>query len=194
MKKILTLVCLLGMVQFAPAQDKKDDKPEEPKGPKDKPAVVESAADDAPERSPLPPVDLVIFPGEAVATPHRKGVSWANGGVVDVSQPNPTTIVVTMSGLCATNADMICTSTAGYHFDLNQCFGVRFNSRKVKGGAPDDRRPRHGPAADEPRVVSALPVPARRAVLDGSGDREHQRGRDGDRVDHAAAALDLLRG
>jgi hypothetical protein len=80
-----------------------------------------------------PPVDLVIFPGEATATPHRCGVSWANGGVIDVSQPNPTTIVVAMSGICATNADLICESIAGYHFDLNQCFGVRFNSRRVKG-------------------------------------------------------------
>jgi hypothetical protein len=136
MKTYLTAVCLLGLAMPVLAQPPKDDKPEELKLPKEKPTkpeVVEPAVEEAPERTPLPPVDLVIFPGEAVATPHRKGVSWANGGVIDVSQPNPTTIVVTMSGLCATNADLVCTSIAGYHFDLNQCFGVRFNSRRVKG-------------------------------------------------------------
>jgi hypothetical protein len=77
-------------------------------------------------------VELVLVPGEASAVPYRKGVSFANGGVIDVAQPNPTTLVVTMSGLAATNADLVCQSAAGYHFDLTQCFEVCINSKRVK--------------------------------------------------------------
>ena len=65
--------------------------------------------------------------------PFSAGVSYANGGVIDVAQPNPTTMIITMSGLTATNADLIHTSIANYHFELNQCFELAFNSPRVKG-------------------------------------------------------------
>ena len=38
-------------------------------------------------------VELVVQPGEASATPCKKGVAYANGGVIAVAQPNPTTLV-----------------------------------------------------------------------------------------------------
>jgi hypothetical protein len=137
MKRLLSAALVLGLAFAAHAQDKKPEEAKTDKGelvPAPKAKVEEAPPEEeAPSVSTKPPVDLVIFPGEALATPHRKGVSWANGGIIDVSQPNPTTIVVNMTGICATNADLIRDSSAGYHFDLNQCFGVRFNSRKVKG-------------------------------------------------------------
>jgi hypothetical protein len=77
-------------------------------------------------------VELVLLPGEASATPIKKGVSDVNGGVIDVAQPNSTTIVVTMSGLTAANADLLCQSAAQYQFDLIQGFEVVFNSKRVK--------------------------------------------------------------
>jgi hypothetical protein len=83
--------------------------------------------------APRPPVEFIIQPGEASAVPFKRGVSHANGGVIDVAQPNPTTLVITMSGLAATNADLIHTSIASYHFELNQIFELAFNSPRVKG-------------------------------------------------------------
>jgi len=80
----------------------------------------------------LPPVELIAAAGEASAVPLKKGVAYANGGIIDVAQPNPTTIVVTMTGLAATDADPFCTSVANYQFNLAQCFEVVFNSKAVK--------------------------------------------------------------
>src|SRR5277367_3233625 len=87
----------------------------------------------AQESAPRPPVELIVQPGEASAVPFKRGVSYANGGIIDVAQPNPTTIVVTMTGLTATNADLIHTSVANYHFDLGQSFELAYNSPRVKG-------------------------------------------------------------
>jgi hypothetical protein len=136
MKTVLPSLLALALALPVLAQDKKPEQHKSDKGelmPEPKATVEEVVPDEERPLVAKPPVDLVIFPGEATATPHRKGVSWANGGIIDVTQPNPTTIVVTMSGLSATNADLICHSMAGYHFDLNQCFGVRFNSKRLKG-------------------------------------------------------------
>jgi hypothetical protein len=80
-----------------------------------------------------PPAELVVEPGMGSATPLKQAVAWANGGVIDVAQPNATTLVITMSGLTAVNADLCRTSVARYRFDLNQRFAVVVNSPRVKG-------------------------------------------------------------
>jgi hypothetical protein len=85
------------------------------------------------EAGPRPPAEFILVPGEASAVPTKTAVAYANGGVIDVAQPNPTTIVVTMSGLTATNADLCRTSVASYTFELMQGFEVAFNSNRVKG-------------------------------------------------------------
>lgn len=79
-----------------------------------------------------PAMEFVVAPGEASAVPAKLGVSWANGGIIDVAQPNPTTLVVTMTGVTATNANLCKDSIANYQFDLNQQFAVRFNSPRVE--------------------------------------------------------------
>src|SRR5262249_16062762 len=61
------------------------------------------------------------------AIPSKAGVSYANGGIIDVAQPNPTTLVITMSGLTATNADLCRTSVANYAFELMQGFEIRMD-------------------------------------------------------------------
>src|SRR5947209_8426430 len=75
-----------------------------------------------------PPVEFVVAPGEASAVPSKQGVSWANGGIIEVTQPNPTTLVITMTGLTATNANLCGMSIANYQFELMQEFAIRFNS------------------------------------------------------------------
>jgi hypothetical protein len=84
------------------------------------------------EPGPRPAVELILAPGEASAVPLKKGAAYANGGVVSVVQPNPTTIVVTMTGLTAANADGCWKSMANYSFDLTQDFELVFNSKGVK--------------------------------------------------------------
>ena len=90
------------------------------------PAVGQEAS------GPRPPVEIILTPGEAGALPVKQGVAYVNGGVIDVSQPNSTTLVVTMSGLTAANADLLCRSWAEHHFDLTQGFDVVVNSKRVK--------------------------------------------------------------
>jgi hypothetical protein len=87
----------------------------------------------AQDGGPRPAVEFIVAPGEASAVPFKRGVSYANGGIIDVARPDPTTIVATLTGLTATNADLIHTSIANYHFDLVQGFELRFNSPRVKG-------------------------------------------------------------
>jgi hypothetical protein len=141
MRTVLTALLALGLTLSARAQDKKDEEPkkelkkEEP--PKKEESSKEVPKEEPPAPSPAdqgisgrPPLELVVAPGDASAVPSRKGVSWANGGIIDVAQPDPTTIIVTMSGICAVNADLICTSIANYHFELTQGFAVVVNDPK----------------------------------------------------------------
>jgi hypothetical protein len=79
------------------------------------------------------PAEIILSPGEATAVPTKAGVAFANGGVIDVAQPNLATVVVTMTGLTATNADLCRASVANYSFNLIQGFDVVFNSPRVKG-------------------------------------------------------------
>lgn len=78
------------------------------------------------------PVEFVLQAGTASAVPSKNGVAYANGGIIDVAQPNPTTVIVTMSGLTGTNADLCRTSAASYTFELMQGFEVRINGDRVK--------------------------------------------------------------
>jgi hypothetical protein len=126
MRTFVTSLLLLGLAWAAPAQEKKPIPEPLPKPADEEEAVPRSAT------TPRPPIEIVMTPGEANGVPYKKGVSWANGGIIDVAQPNPTTIVVTMSGLSATNADLLCHSAAGYQFDLAQDFEVCFHSRRIR--------------------------------------------------------------
>jgi hypothetical protein len=82
--------------------------------------------------APRPTVEFVVAAGEASAVPSKQGVSWANGGIIEITQPNPATLVITMTGLTATNANLACTSIASYQFNLMQEFAIRFNNPRVK--------------------------------------------------------------
>lgn len=128
MKMLLPLLVALGLALPLLGQEpKKDAEPRKEDAPP--PALI----DDAP--APVvgrPPMELILEPGQASAVPFRKGVSYANGGVIDISQPNPTTIVIVMSGLTATNADLFCKSVANYSFELSQCFEVAIHSKQIK--------------------------------------------------------------
>jgi len=137
MKTLLTALFALALAVPALAQDekKKDVEPPKKEEPKKEPELMPPpvAMDEGGAPAPgRPAVEIVLIPGEASAVPFRKGVSYANGGIIDVAQPNPTTLVITMTGLVATNADLLCTSIANYQFDLSQDFQIVCNSKRVK--------------------------------------------------------------
>jgi hypothetical protein len=89
------------------------------------PVVLQQAAPEAPA------VSLRPGPREGHVTPLRVGTTHTAGGNVDVAQPAPDTLVVTLTGV-AVATDHPCGSAASMHFDAEQCFEVVFEKLGVK--------------------------------------------------------------
>lgn len=71
-----------------------------------------------------PAVSIVLQERQAKATPQRRGFNHTGGGNIDVAQPAPDTVVVTMSGVAVAGAHPLKDSLASLDFDLTQCFEV----------------------------------------------------------------------
>ena len=76
-------------------------------------------------------------------TPVRQGFTHTGGGNIDVAQPSPDTVVVTMAGVAVAVGSPCGPGAAGFDFDLSQCLEVVFEKSDVKAeGAirvpPDD--------------------------------------------------------
>ncbi len=71
-----------------------------------------------------PPVSLMLCNRTAHVTPVKGKCAHTGGGLIDVAQPTPDVVIVTMTGLAVANAEM--------RFDLDQQFGVSFDDPKVK--------------------------------------------------------------
>jgi hypothetical protein len=78
-----------------------------------------------------PPVSISLRDRAARATPVLSGCTHTGGGTIDVQQPSPDVIVVTM-GAVAVAYPGPKAAVASMHFDLEQCFEVSFDSPKVK--------------------------------------------------------------
>src|SRR5262245_12910325 len=78
------------------------------------------------EKAPLPapPVSITLLDRHGHVTPSRAACSHTGGGNIDVQQPAPDTVVVTMTGAVVAESSM--------HFDLEQCFEVSFDNPKFK--------------------------------------------------------------
>jgi hypothetical protein len=103
-------------------------------------AAVAALAADAPA------VTISLGSRDAKATPFRTGFSHTGGGNIDVQQPSPDTIVVTMSGVAVAGAHPVCDSAAGFDFLLNQEFEVAIADPKIKSAK----------ASVEARVIGLL--------------------------------------
>jgi hypothetical protein len=134
---IAVLTLGVGLVAWAD-EPKKDKAPEPDKKMQDKapekipePKVPGKADEPQPPAAEEfgPPVEIILVPGEASAVPVRKGVAFADGAITNVEQLNPTTLVITMSGLVAANSDLCRTSVASYRFDLTQAFELHFHGK-----------------------------------------------------------------
>jgi hypothetical protein len=79
-----------------------------------------------------PPVVIVLGSRHGHATPLRQGFAHTGGGNIDVAQPSPDTLVVTMTGVAVAGAHPCKDSVAAWSFDLEQCFEVRFEDEKRK--------------------------------------------------------------
>jgi hypothetical protein len=66
------------------------------------------------------------------ATPARRGFTHTGGGNIDVAQPAPDTVVITMAGVAVAGAHPYKDSAASLAFDLNQCLQISIDNPKVK--------------------------------------------------------------
>ncbi len=78
------------------------------------------------------PVSITLGGRHAHVTPARVGCTHTAGGNIDVAQPSPDTVVVTMTGVAVAAPHPFKGSAATLNFDLNQCFEVTFDSKDVK--------------------------------------------------------------
>jgi hypothetical protein len=81
---------------------------------------------------PPAPAMILLGPRHGHAVPSRCGHSHTGAGNIDVAQPFPDTIVITMTGVAAAGANPCTNSEATQSFDLCQDFEVRFVSTKLK--------------------------------------------------------------
>lgn len=79
-----------------------------------------------------PAVTITLGSRKAGVTPSRMGCTHTGGGNIDVAQPAPDTVVVTMSGVAVAGAHPCKGSAASLRFDLLQLFEVTFEKPEVK--------------------------------------------------------------
>ncbi len=79
-----------------------------------------------------PPVSIQLNGRHGHVTPTREGCCHTGGGNIDVAQPTPDVVIITMSGVAVSTAHPCKDSLALLSFDLEQCFEVRFEDPKVK--------------------------------------------------------------
>lgn len=79
-----------------------------------------------------PTVSIDLGSRKADGTPHRRGFTHTGGGNIDVAQPAPDTVVVTMTGVAVAGGHPCKESAASLSFDLCQDFEVTFAKPDVK--------------------------------------------------------------
>lgn len=80
-----------------------------------------------------PQVTLRLGEADAHATPCKHGCAKTGGGNIDVRQPAPDTIVITMTGVGVAGGLSFTESRAGFNFELSQDFVVVFETPNVCG-------------------------------------------------------------
>src|SRR5262249_55078362 len=74
--------------------------------------------------APAPPVSITLYERHGHVTPVKGKCTHTGGGLIDVAQPSPDTVVVTMTGVVVANSSM--------KFEVEQLFEVSFDNPKVK--------------------------------------------------------------
>lgn len=79
-----------------------------------------------------PSITLKLNGRQAKAVPQRCGFSHTGGGNIDVQQPSPDTIVLTVTGVAVAGCLPCTASNAAMHIELSQCFEVVFEKKELK--------------------------------------------------------------
>jgi hypothetical protein len=84
--------------------------------------------------APAPPPAVVIELGarQAQATPIRQGFTHTGGGNIDVAQPSPDTVIITMTGVAVAGGHPCTDSLASLAFDLCQDFEIKVAKPEIK--------------------------------------------------------------
>jgi hypothetical protein len=85
----------------------------------------------APAAPSAPPVSFIVGPRHGHVVPIRHGCTHTGGGNIDIAQPSPDTLIITMTG-AAVAYGSICDASAAQNFDLDQAFEVSFDNPKLK--------------------------------------------------------------
>ena len=79
-----------------------------------------------------PDVSINMLSRTARVTPVRSGCAHTGGGNIDVAQPSPDVLIVTMTGVAVATGSPFGPATAVLNYDLEQCFEVSFDKPTVK--------------------------------------------------------------
>jgi hypothetical protein len=115
----------------------------------------------AADPAPAPAVSISLLGRHGHATPDRQGCSHTGAGNIDVAQPAPDTVVITMTGLAVAYGSPCAAGHAALDFDLEQCFEVSFDKPGIKSAK----------LSLEARVVGLL-----RSHCKGKGQAEESQG------------------
>src|SRR6266545_341287 len=85
-----------------------------------------------PGAPPEPKASVSLKDRQALAAPARQGFTHTGGGNIDVAQPAPDTVVITMTGVAVAVGGLCGAGVAGMDFVLSQDFEVSFEKPEVK--------------------------------------------------------------
>ncbi len=79
-----------------------------------------------------PPITMKLNGRQAKATPTKCACGKTGGGNIDVAQPAPDTVIITVTGAALAEGLPVCGSSASIHVDFSQCFEVVFEKNDLK--------------------------------------------------------------
>jgi hypothetical protein len=81
-----------------------------------------------------PSITIVLGPRHGHAVPERTGYTHSGGGNIDIAQPGPDVVLVTMSGAVMAGGHPCKDSSAILRFELDQPFEIRLADPKLRRG------------------------------------------------------------
>jgi hypothetical protein len=84
------------------------------------------------QTSPAPVPTITLYERHGHVTPRREGFAHTGAGTIDIAQPSPDTLLITMYGVAVAGAHPCKDSVASLEFDLNQCFEIALDKPKGK--------------------------------------------------------------
>jgi hypothetical protein len=85
-----------------------------------------------PKADETPTAVITLFERHGQVTPRRSGFQHTGGGIIDVAQPTPDVVIVTMQGVAVAGPHPCKDSVAAQDFDLTQSLEIALNGAKAK--------------------------------------------------------------